>query len=229
MLEHAQHPGVGAVGARLLYPHGRIQHAGVLLGVGSPWGPRIAAHSHQHYPIDASGHGGALKTVRNYSAVTAACMMVRREPFEEAGGFDEVLRDAFNDVDLCLRLRERGYRIVYTPYAELYHHESASRTHEKNPAEALYMRERWGETLNEDPYYNPNFSNGSGDFNLRADALRPRVLREEGRAPAEGYKPLSAMSVEERQAYMAAQRRSVRDSRRTVLVPSMDRHEETSG
>lgn len=224
MLEHAQRPGVGAVGARLLYPHGRVQHAGVLVGVGSPWGPRIAAHSHQHYPADSPGHGGAIKTVRNYSAVTAACMMVRRPVFEEAGGFDaENLRDAFNDVDLCLRLRERGYRIVYTPYAELYHHESASRTHEKNPAEAAYMRRRWSETLDKDPYYNPNFSTGSGDFNLRADALRSRVLREEGRAPAEGYKPLSAMSIEERQAYMATQRRSAHDSRMSVLVPVASR------
>lgn len=220
MLEHTQRPGVGAVGAKLVYPHGHIQHAGVLLGVGSPWGPRIAAHSHQHYPANSPGYGGALKTIRNYGAVTAACMMVRRSVFEEASGFDEALRDAFNDVDLCLRLRELGYRIVYTPYAELYHHESASRTHEKNPAEAMYMHERWGKALNEDPYYNPNFSTGSGDFNIRADMLRPRLLRKEDGAQEEEYKPLLAMSVEERQAHMANQRRNTRDSRRTVLVPT---------
>jgi GT2 family glycosyltransferase len=123
---------------------------------------------------------GTVGMVRNYGAVTAACMMLRRAVFEEVGGLDEGnLRVAYNDVDLCLRLRQRGYLIVYTPYAELYHHESASRGYGMNPAEARYMRMRWGEVLDNDPYYNPNFSRDAADFNLRADMLRPRILRQE--------------------------------------------------
>lgn len=154
-------------------------------------------------------------------------MMVRRSVFEEAGGFNEALRDAFNDVDLCLRMRELDYRVLYTPYAELYHHESASRTHERNPEESVYMHERWGETLREDPYYNPNFSNGSGDFNLRADMLRPQLLRKNFGSRTEDYKPLSVMPVEERRSYMADQRRNARDSRRTVLGPA-SHHEQAA-
>jgi GT2 family glycosyltransferase len=120
---------------------------------------------------------------RNYSAVTAACMMLRKSVFEEVGGFDEEnLAVAFNDVDLCLRIRERGYLIVYTPYAELYHHESVSRGFRLKLAEKWYMRERWGELLENDPYYNPNFSRDAADFNLRADVLRPKVLRHNPKA-----------------------------------------------
>jgi len=225
MLEHAQRPEVGAVGAKLVYPNGRIQHAGVLTGVGSPWGPRVATHSHQHYPADSPGHAGALKMVRNYSAVTAACMMVRTSTFEEIGGLDEgKLRVSFNDVDLCLKLRARGYRIVYTPYAELHHYESASRPHQSDLEEILHMRERWGEMMDADPYYNPNFSLGSGDFNLRSDKLRPLVLLPKGeelRMLSEEA-PLHPLLMEgaERRAYMNMQRANARNSRKTALVPA---------
>jgi GT2 family glycosyltransferase len=128
MLEHAQRPEVGAVGARLLYPDGRVQHAGVLVGVGNPWGPGIALHAHQFYSADSPGYAGTAMTTTNYNAVTAACMLLRRSVFEEVGGLDEEnLTGSFNDVDLCLKIRERGYLITYTPHAELLHHESVSR------------------------------------------------------------------------------------------------------
>ncbi len=186
MLEHAQRPEVGAVGAKLVYPDGRIQHAGVLTGVGGTWGLGVATHAHQFYPSTSPGYLGTITKVTNYSAVTAACMLLRKSVFEEVGGFDEDnLRVAFNDVDLCLRIRERGYSIIYTPYAKLLHHESVSRGYTGDPAEVLYMRERWGEVLDNDPYYNPNFSMGSGDFNLRADMLRPESC---GRRPSDRKK-----------------------------------------
>lgn len=177
MLEHAQRPEVGAVGARLLYPDGRIQHAGVVVGVGNPWGPGVAMSSHQFYSSDSPGYAGMLRTVANYSAVTAACMLLRKSLFNELGGLDEEnLPVQFNDVDLCLRMREQGYSIIYTPYAELYHHESASRGYKIDFAENLYMRERWGEVLDNDPYYNPNFSHGSADFNLRTRTMKSKIL-----------------------------------------------------
>jgi len=220
MLRHTQREEVGAVGARLLYPDGRIQHAGVLTGVGHPWVPAIATHSHQRYPPGSSGYVGAVKVTRNYSAVTAACMMVRRSVFEEIGGFDEKnLRVAYNDVDLCLRMRERGYLIVYTPYAELYHHESASRGLGGTTEEAVYMREHWGRVLDEDPYYNPNFTLGGADFNLRADLLRPKLLRSPER-PREPAKDPRLMSGEEFREYLEERRRAARGSRRHSLAPA---------
>lgn len=163
--------------------------------------------------------------VRNYSAVTAACMMVRKSTFEEIGGLDEgKLRVSFNDVDLCLKLRERGYRIVYTPYAELHHYESASRPHQSDLEEILHMRERWGEVMDADPYYNPNFSLGSGDFNLSSDKLRPRVLLPKGeeliKLSGEAYKHPLLMEGAERRAYMDMQRTNARNSHKTALVPA---------
>jgi GT2 family glycosyltransferase len=180
MLEHAQRPEVGAVGAKLLYPDGRVQHAGVVTGVGG-LGQGLSTHSYWFYPLEDPGHLGTLATTTNYSAVTAAYMLLPKAVYEDVGGLDdENLRVSFNDVDLCLRIRERGFLVVYTPHAELYHYESVSRGYKNNPAEGLYMIERWGTVLDEDPYYNPHFSRGSGDFNLRADLLRPRVLRQGG-------------------------------------------------
>jgi GT2 family glycosyltransferase len=224
MLGHAQRDEIGAVGARLLYPNGRIQHAGVVTGVGNPWQRGVAAHAHQHYSRQAAGHAGSLQLTRNFSAVTAACMTMSKTLFEEMGGFDEEnLRVNFNDVDLCLRLRETGRRIVYTPFAELYHHESVSRGfgggyHE----EPVYMKRRWGDALNHDPYYNPNFSLGAADFNLPAGALRPDVARD-GRPPTGEQDPErlpQEMEREERESYMQAQRTAMRDSLRTTLVPA---------
>lgn len=222
MLGHAQRKEVGAVGAKLLYPDGRIQHAGVLTGVGNVWGLGVATHSHQFYSADSPGYGGAATIVGNYAAVTAACMMVRRSKFEEVGSFDEKnLPISFNDVDLCLRMRERGYRIIYTPYAELYHHESASRGRKSRPAENIYMREYWGEVLDNDPFYNANFSRGSGDFNLRADMLRPQILRmnlEGPKARKVPYKQLHKMHGRELRSYIEKMRERARDSDRVALV-----------
>jgi GT2 family glycosyltransferase len=220
MLEHAQRPEVGAVGAKLLYPDGRIQHAGIILGVGNPWGPGVAMHSHQFYRSDSPGHAGALTATANYSAVTAACIMFRRSLFDELGGLDEEnLPIQFNDVDLCLRMREKGYFIVYTPYAELYHHESISRGHWRGDfRENLYLRERWGRELDDDPYYNPNFSRGNGDFNLRADLLRPKVLRQEIEQPKADLVSFlkSLLRLKRISQYKAA-----RGSPRTTIVPKL--------
>lgn len=149
MLEQAQRPEVAAVGARLLYPDGTPQHEGIVMGVGGG----------SCENVDTRGYFGLGQLVRNVSAVTAACMMMRRQVFEELGGFDEALAVAFNDVDLCLRAREKGYLIVYTPYALLYHHESATRGKLHPWDEELYFRRRWGEPGQyRDPYYNPNLS-----------------------------------------------------------------------
>ena len=160
MLEHAQRPEVGVVGAKLLYGSGTVQHAGVIIGQGG-----IAGHSHLNLPGDHPGYFARPQLIQNLSAVTFACAMVRREVFEELGGLnDSDLCIAFNDVDFCLRAREAGYLVVYTPYALLYHHESISRGFEDNPeklarfhAEIHYMEERHGGLLQKgDPYYNPN-------------------------------------------------------------------------
>ena len=163
MLEHAQHPQVGAVGAKLLYPDKTIQHAGVVLGHRG-----VAGHAFWYLPEDFAGHFNLALVVRNCSAVTAACMMIRKSVFLEVGGFDEQLRVAFNDVDLCLRLREKGYLVVYTPYAVLYHLESASRKKIHPMSDETYFRTRWREVLSAgDPYYNPHLSLERFDFSLR--------------------------------------------------------------
>ena len=162
MAEHVQRPEVGAVGARLLYPNDTVQHAGVVLGVGG-----IAEHAFRHFPADAPGVSRQLQVTRNYSSVTGACLLTRREVFEEVGGFDEEqLPVTFNDVDLCLKMRRAGYLIVYTPFAKLYHHESASRRRSVEALETDVIRERWPEYLERDPYYNPNLSRERADFSL---------------------------------------------------------------
>ena len=160
MVSHAVQPNVGAVGARLLYPDGTIQHAGVVLGTGG-----VAGHLHVGAPGEYSGYQGHLKLARNVSAVTAACLAMRRSVWEEVGGMDaEHLTVAFNDVDLCLKIRAADYEIVWTPFAELYHHESASRGLDLEPvaaarfqSEIATMRERWGPVLDADPFYGPVF------------------------------------------------------------------------
>ena len=163
MVEHVQRPEVGAVGARLLYPNNTIQHAGVVLGVGG-----IAQHAFRGFPAEDPGVNRQLQVTRNYSSVTGACMMTRREVFDEVGGFDEErLPVTFNDVDLCLKMRRAGYLIVYTPFAKLYHHESASRRRSVEALETDVMRERWPDLLERDPYYNPNLSRERADFSLR--------------------------------------------------------------
>jgi GT2 family glycosyltransferase len=153
LVEHAQRPEVGAVGARLLFPDGKIQHAGVALGVNG-----IAWHL-----FSGLSPGGAYfgwdRVLRPFSAVTGACMMTRREVFEELGGFDERLVVGLNDVDYCMRLADRGYRVLYTPLAELVHHESVSRGMSGVRHDMAYFVRKWGrERLLEDPFYNPNLS-----------------------------------------------------------------------
>ena len=162
MLEQAQRPEVGAVGARLHYPDGRIQHAGLVLGVGG-----VADHAFKGLPGDAFTYFAFANVVRNVSAVTAACMMVSRRAFEEVAGFDERLQVALNDVDLCLRLRQRGYLIVYTPFALLYHHESGTRGRLHPPKDEERVWTAWGDLIRKgDPYYNPNLTLSRTDWSL---------------------------------------------------------------
>lgn len=162
MVEHIQRPEVGAVGARLLYPDNTIQHAGVVIGVGG-----IAQHAFRGFPAEDPGVCRQLQVTRNYSCVTGACLLTRRDVFTEIGGFDEErLPVTFNDVDLCLKMRRAGYLIVYTPFAKLYHYESASRRRTVEALETDVIRERWPELLKRDPYYNPNLSRERADFSL---------------------------------------------------------------
>ncbi|HDR8857321.1 glycosyltransferase [Burkholderia territorii] len=175
MVSQISQRNVGAVGAKLIYANEHIQHAGVVLGI---YG--VAAHGHRHFPRDTVGYFGRPMLVQNVSAVTAACMLVRREAFDRAGGYDEVnLTVGYNDVDLCLKIREAGYDIVYTPFAELYHLESVSRGEnlsaaqiERDAKERAYMRSRWSQVIDHDPFYNPNLTVTSEDYSL---AFPPRT------------------------------------------------------
>lgn len=161
MVANACRPEVGAVGAKLLYPNGCVQHGGVILGFGG-----VAGHFHLRRRCEDPGYFSRAQLQQNLSAVTAACLAMRRTVFAEIGGFDAAnLAVAYNDVDLCLRIRERGYLIVWTPLALLTHHESASRGSDLAPEhqprflrESAYMRARWGAALDGDPYFNPNLS-----------------------------------------------------------------------
>ncbi len=160
LVSQALRPGVGAVGAMLYYPDRTIQHAGVVLGLGG-----VANHAYTGQPAGHPGHGARALVAQNLSAVTGACLVVRRALYEQLGGLDERLQVAFNDVDFCLRLREAGYRNVWTPFAELIHHESASRGRDDSPekrerflGEVRYMESRWDNWLQDDPAYNRNLS-----------------------------------------------------------------------
>jgi GT2 family glycosyltransferase len=176
MLEQVQRSEVGAVGCKLIYPDNRVQHAGIILGInGLGDDNNVAANS--PYLSNSMHHGyfGRENVILDLSAVTAACMMIRREVFEELGGFDENLAVAYNDVDLCIRLRQKGYLIVYVPYAVLYHYESLTRGYEDTKEkrerfekEIRYMRNKWANVIDAgDPYYNPNLSLRHGDFRIR--------------------------------------------------------------
>ncbi|WP_438345110.1 glycosyltransferase family 2 protein [Methylorubrum populi] len=165
----ASDPEIGAVGAKLLYPDGTIQHGGIVLGIGG-----IAGHSHLGLPGSAPGYFARMVLSQEVSAVTGACLAMRAAVFSEVGGFDAAhLAVAFNDVDLCLKIRAAGYRNVWTPHARLVHHESKSRGAEDTPekrarfeAESRVMRERWEPVLRADPYYNPNFSRAAAHYRL---------------------------------------------------------------
>ena len=138
MVSHSIRKEIGCVGAKLLYPNRSIQHAGVIIGIGG-----VAGHSFKNYPSTHSGYKHRLQLVQNYSIVTAACLVVEKEIFEQVGGFDEEnLKVAFNDVDFCLKVLKEGYRNVWTPYAIMIHHESASRGLEKNDKPEKKISER---------------------------------------------------------------------------------------
>jgi len=169
LVSWAVQDGVGCVGAKLYYPDGQIQHAGVVLGVGG-----VAGHSHKYFDRTSSGYFSRLSVHHTVSAVTGACLFVRRSLFEAVGGLDETLAVAFNDVDFCLRVRALGYRNVFTPFAELYHYESISRGEDHSPKKAARfareverMRLRWEPALRSDPYYSPNLSLEKEDYDLR--------------------------------------------------------------
>ncbi|MBU2790024.1 hypothetical protein HF288_05770 [Acidithiobacillus caldus] len=182
MLGQAQRRFVGAVGAKLLYPDGTVQHGGVTLGVGG-----IASHTHKHAPGDSCGYFGRAALVQNFSAVTAACLFLSKKIWDQAGGMDPNLAISFNDVDLCLRLIDLGYRNVWLPQAILYHDESKSRGSDITPdnkfrftLEYAYMQWRWGAVLRNDPAYNPNLTLDREDFSM---AWPPRVQRPWRREP----------------------------------------------
>ncbi|MDZ4662399.1 MAG: glycosyltransferase family 2 protein [Pseudomonadota bacterium] len=161
MVTHALRPGVGIVGAKLYYKNGFIQHAGVGVGVGP-----ISGHLHRQNHRTESGYWNQLLFTHTVGAVTGACMVIKKDLYDKVGGFDEInLAVAYNDVDLCLRTRELGYRVVWTPFAELYHLESATRPNDALPAqverylkEIQYMKAKWGKYLKDDPFYNINLT-----------------------------------------------------------------------
>ncbi len=167
MLMYAQREEVGCVGAKLLYPDNTIQHAGVIIGIGG-----VAGHSHKYYQRDDFGFMSRLQIVQNLSAVTAACLMIKKDLFVRVNGFDEEFAVAFNDVDFCLRIRNLNKLCIYTPYAELYHYESKSRGQEDSQEkiarfndEISLFEQKWGLWLR-DPYYNRNLSLQNEQFDL---------------------------------------------------------------
>lgn len=170
MLEYAQRPDVGAVGAKLYYPQNLIQHVGVILGLLG-----AGAHHFVNYPRGYAGYHYNTLLTQNFSIVTAACLMIRRQVFKQVGGFDTAYRLAYNDFDLCLKLRKRSYLITWTPYAELYHHEALSRGYDSNTTmlkrlehERQTFLARWQPLLQAgDPYYNPNLALDRGYYSLR--------------------------------------------------------------
>ena len=170
MVSQAMRPEIGAVGARLFYPDGTVQHAGVLLGYKGR-----AGHMYRYAPKHWLGYWARAVLIQNLTAVTAACLVLRKDVYETVGGFDEEnFTVTFNDVDLCLRIHEQGYRNLYTPYAELYHHESKTRGLMAFQSEEDYFSERWKSYIQWDPAYNPNLSLETEDFSL---AFPPRATR----------------------------------------------------
>jgi GT2 family glycosyltransferase len=152
LVELAQRPDVGAVAPRLVYPDGQVQHAGVVLGLGG-----IAMHLFSGLPPGRTGYFGWDRLIRGYSALTGACLLVRRAVFEEVGGFEESLPVAFNDIDFCLRLGRAGFRLLYTPHAQLTHYESVSRGQSGFTTDFATFVSRWLGVLEaDDPAYNPN-------------------------------------------------------------------------
>ncbi|MDK2962571.1 MAG: hypothetical protein PWP20_1697 [Eubacteriaceae bacterium] len=173
MVSMAQQERIGAVGAKLYYPDNTIQHAGVLLGMGG-----VAGHGHCGYPRGDYGYFGKLVINNNYSAVTAACMMVKRSDFEAVGGFEEKLEVAFNDVDFCLKLYSKGKFNVWMSDVELYHYESKSRgaedtylKYKRFNREIGYMKKHWLEYVKNDPFYNRNLTRVGGNYTICVDIM----------------------------------------------------------
>jgi GT2 family glycosyltransferase len=164
MLSHAQQQEVGAVGVKLLFPKKNLlQHAGVIVGLGG-----VAGHAFYGLPAENPGYMGLATVTRNYAAVTAACMMLRHSVFDEVGGLDEELDVAYNDVDLCLKIVEKGYYIVWTPHAVLYHHEWATRGQYQPERNIRYFCAKWHSFLEKgDPFYNPNLALDRADFMVK--------------------------------------------------------------
>lgn len=169
MVEHIQRIDVGAVGAKLLYPDNTIQHAGVIIGIGG-----VANHAHKYFPDEHPGYFYRAEVVSEFSACTAACLLIKKMVYNKVNGLNEEnLKIAFNDIDLCLKIREAGYKIIYTPYAKLYHHESKSRGDENTPEkvtrfekEVDYMMKTWNTHEYFDPFYNENLSRTKVDFSI---------------------------------------------------------------
>ena len=169
MVEQAQRPSIGVVGALLLYPDQTIQHAGVIIGLGG-----AAGHSHKNYLSNSAGYYDQILTVNNYLALTGACLMCRREVFTAVGGFEEKLAVAYNDVDLCLKIIDRGYRNVYLPHVRLYHYESKSRGREDTPEklarymqETKYIQNKWQKFIDYDPCYSIHLTRELEDYSMR--------------------------------------------------------------
>jgi len=207
MVSLAVRPENGAIGAKLLYPDGSVQHAGVVVGLGGG-----AGHTFAKAHRDEPGYFWRLQLPSNMSAVTAACLLVKKSIFKEVGGLNATeLKVAFNDVDLCLKIAARGYFNVWTPYALLYHHESPSRgfdhddpvKDERNRREVSYIREMWGETLKRDPFYNVNLSLFSPNYELGAAPRRTRPWNRQATADslaADVTQPFSKSGGEPRQS-----------------------------
>lgn len=178
MVEHIQRPEVGAVGAKLLYSDNTVQHAGVVLGIGG-----VAGHSCKNTTQDHPGYYYRSVITNEFSACTAACLMVKKEIFSHVGGLNETdLKIAFNDIDLCLKIGQLGYKIIYTPYSLLYHYESKSRGLEDTieklnrfKKEESYMKRTWGKLLLNDPFYNPNLSLRKDNFSLPEEMLEDKT------------------------------------------------------
>ncbi len=200
MIQYAQRKDVGAVGAKLYYPDDTIQHGGVILGIGA-----VADHAFRYMNKDSDGYFGRLKIVQNLSAVTGACLMMRKEVFSEVKGFDENYPIAYNDIDLCLKVRDKGYLVVWTPYAELYHYEFQTRglddnleKQERVKKEIELFKRKWGKYLEKgDPYYNPNFTLIKTDFSTNYHYYNDYGNYEDEKYSLEGIYYLRIGNIEE--------------------------------